>query len=112
MTRPASPPSTAPLSPQHASADDFSRRPDAPQQKKKEKGPQKTMGKTKERTGEKAIWLTYLLFFLIWLVGYWLGLTSDTTMFMGLPLWFSISCLWAFLGVIIALFFVSRRFFS
>ena len=66
----------------------------------------------KEKAGEKAIWLIYFLFFAVWLGGYCLGLTDYTATVMGLPLWFAISCLWAFAGVVLALFYISRRFFS
>lgn len=66
----------------------------------------------KEKAGEKAIWLIYFLFFVVWFGGYWLGLTDYTTTVMGLPVWFAISCLWAFVGVVLALLYVSRRFFS
>lgn len=71
--------------------------------------PQKT---NKEKAGEKAIWFLYVLFFAVWLAGYWLGLSGHTATMLGLPVWFAISCLWAFLGVVLALLYVSRRFFS
>lgn len=67
---------------------------------------------SKEKAGERAIWLIYFLFFAVWLAGYWLGLSNHEGSSMGLPLWFVISCLWAFVGVVLALLYVSRRFFS
>ena len=66
----------------------------------------------KEKAGEKAIWIIYFLFFVVWLGGYWLGLTNYTAAVVGLPVWFAISCLWSFVGVVLALLSVSRRFFS
>lgn len=66
----------------------------------------------KERAGEKAIWGLYFFFFVLWAIGYGLGLTENSTLVMGLPLWFVISCIWAFVGVFLALLLVTRRFFT
>lgn len=67
---------------------------------------------SRERSGEKAIVALYILFFGLWLLGYWLGLVDPANIILGLPLWFMVSCIWSFIGVFIALLFVSRRFFS
>lgn len=73
----------------------------------------------KERAGEKAIALTYLFFFCIWLTGYGLGLsghpsffTAPSSFLLGFPLWFVVSCLFAFTAVVCVLFIVSRHFFK
>ena len=60
----------------------------------------------------RAICLLYAVFFLLWCAGLLLGLGQGRpVMLFGLPLWFSISCVLAFVVVSVALVLVARRYF-
>ena len=58
-----------------------------------------------------AIAALYIAFFLIWCVGVLLGLGDSQSAWLGLPVWFMISCVLGYVAICIALARVVRRYF-
>ncbi len=65
------------------------------------------------RRAERAVLLLYAFFFLLWCLGLVLAFLPGTggSRILGLPLWFSVSCLIAYGAVCAALAVVAGRYF-
>lgn len=69
---------------------------------------------TAQKKAERAIFLLYAVFFLIWLAGLVLGVLPGTggALFGGIPLWFSLGAVLSYPVTCVLLYFLVRRHFS
>ena len=63
------------------------------------------------RTGSAAICVLYALFFILWCFGLILGFMDTMPEVFGMPLWFAVSCVGAYVVICFVLAQVVRRYF-
>ncbi len=63
------------------------------------------------RRSINAVFALYAAFFLLWCIGLLLGFMDDMPTVFGMPLWFAVSCIGAYVVISFALIRVVRRYF-
>lgn len=65
----------------------------------------------KDQRAAKATCVLYAVFFAMWCIGLFLGLYAKPRMLLGMPLWFTVSCILSYVIICLALLQVIRRYF-
>ncbi len=73
--------------------------------------PEAAAQRGKARRSINAIFALYVAFFLLWCIGLLLGFMDDMPTVFGMPLWFAVSCVGAYVVICFALVRTIRRYF-